>query len=181
VRSPAAYRRVLAPMVAVLTALVVVVGTPSQASAAMSYKQMQYRAQSAMNSAVPYAWRKALPKVKVVSVIRGYSSYSTRYRGIKIGTYHAQRPWSNLKSVMGHEFAHHIAFHYGSRRTYGAPPTGFPQATRSTVETWADCVTTAFTGTRYKYGNVPPCNARALAWTKAWLKKGPSGHRRTLR
>ncbi|SDY56699.1 hypothetical protein SAMN05444365_102672 [Micromonospora pattaloongensis] len=171
-------RRLLAPAIAVLTALALI-GAASPASAAPSYRQMQKRAQDAMNSVVPTVWRKALLKVNVSGVIGGHSSYSARNRGITIGTYHAQRPWVNLKSVMAHEFGHHIAFHYGSQRVYGAPPVGFPQKSSSQVETWADCVAVAMTGKRYRYSNVPPCGTAALAWTRAWLKKGPTNHPRT--
>ena len=160
----------------IATLTVTTVGVASPASAATASTS---RANSALKSVVPSAWRNAIPDARATRLISGRSSTSAYRQGIWVGRYHAAQSTPKLRHTMAHEFGHHIAFYYGSQVTYGAAPKGFPQGTRS-IETWADCVATALTGISKHGSNLnKPCSKAGLRWTKTWLKKGPAAHPRT--
>jgi hypothetical protein len=161
-------------VVAASTVTAVSVTSPASAATASTA-----RANSALKSAVPSAWRKAIPNARATRLISGKSSTSAYRQGIWVSRYHASKRTPLLRSTMAHEFGHHIAFYYGSQVVYGAAPKGFPQGVRS-IETWADCVALAFTGVDKHGTNVRKhCSRAGLRWTKAWLKKGPAAHPRT--
>ncbi len=172
-----AIRRLTTMLTLVIATLTVTtVGVASPASAAPASTS---RANSALRSVVPAAWRNAIPGARATRLISGTSSTSAYGRGIWVGRFHAAQRTSLLQHTMAHEFGHHIAFYYGSQVVYGAAPKGFPQGVTS-VETWADCVATAFSGVVKHGTNLrKPCSKRGLRWTKAWLKKGPAAHPRT--
>lgn len=164
----------LALVIAALT--VTTVGVASPASAA---KASTSRANSALQSVVPSAWRNAIPNARATRLISGKSSTSAYRKGIRVARFHAAQPKRVLRHTMAHEFGHHIAFYYGSQVVYGAAPKGFPQGVKS-VETWADCVAAALSGIDKHGTNVKKhCSKAGLRWTKAWLKKGPAAHPRT--
>ena len=171
-----ATRQLTTMLTLVIAAVTVTVGVASPASAATASTS---RANSALQSVVPAAWRSAIPGARATRLISGTSSTSAYGRGIWVGRFHAAGPKPQLRSVMAHEFGHHIAFFYGSQAVYGAAPKGFPQGVTS-VETWADCVAVAFSGVDKHGTNVKKhCSKAGLRWTKAWLKKGPAAHPRT--
>ncbi|WP_127506303.1 hypothetical protein [Actinoplanes solisilvae] len=161
-------------VVAALTVTTVSVGSPASAATASTS-----RANSALQSVVPGAWRNAIPNARATRLISGKSSTSAYRMGIWVSRFHAAKPAPLLRHTMAHEFGHHIAFYYGSQVVYGAAPTGFPQGVTS-VETWADCVASAFSGVDKHGTNVKKhCSRAGLRWTKAWLSKGPYAHPRT--
>jgi hypothetical protein len=170
-------RRFTTMLTLVLAALTVsTVGVAAPASAATASTS---RANSALKSAVPSAWRNAIPNARATRLISGKSSTSAYRKGIWVGRYHAAGSKRLLRHTMAHEFGHHIAFYYGSQVVYGAAPRGFPQGVTS-VETWADCVAAALTGVDKHGTNIKKhCSKKGLRWTKAWLKKGPAAHPRT--
>jgi len=164
----------LALVIAALTVTTVTTASPASAATASTA-----RANSALKAAVPAAWRKAIPDARATRLISGKSTVSAYRGGIRVSRFHAAQSKRLLRHTMAHEFGHHIAFYYGSQVVYGAAPTGFPQGVTS-VETWADCVATAFTGVVQHGTNVTKhCSQKGLRWTKAWLKKGPAAHPRT--
>ena len=164
----------LALVIAALTVTTVTTASPASAATASTA-----RANSALKSAVPAVWRHAIPNARATKLISGKSSTSAYRKGIWVGRFHAAQGKSQLRHTMAHEFGHHIAFYYGSQVVYGAAPKGFPQGVTS-VETWADCVATAFSGITSHGTNVKKyCSTAGLRWTKAWLKKGPAAHPRT--
>jgi hypothetical protein len=172
-----AIRRLTAMLTLVIAALTVT--TVSVASPASAATASTSRANSALKSVVPAAWRNAIPGARATRLISGRSSTSAYRQGIWVGRFHAGQRTPLLRHTMAHEFGHHIAFYYGSQVVYGAAPRGFPQGVRS-VETWADCVATAFSGLNKHGTNVKKhCSRAGLRWTKAWLKKGPAAHPRT--
>ena len=172
-----AIRRLTTTLALVIAALAVT--TVSMASPASAATASTARANSALQSAVPSVWRNAIPGARATRLIAGTSSTSAYGKGIWVGRFHAAQSTPLLRHTMAHEFGHHIAFLYGSQVVYGAAPTGFPQGVTS-VETWADCVATAFTGVNQHGTNVKKhCSNAGLRWTKAWLKKGPAAHPRT--
>jgi hypothetical protein len=162
----------------VTVAVLVLSGSPAAAAADPGTGNLTRRAQVAYESSVPSAWRAAAP-LRVSAITGGYTSLSYTDGRTSVSRYHATRAWSNLRSVMAHEWGHHLAFRYGTQAYLGAPPAGFPQRTSATQETFADCVSWALIGTQYRYGNVPPCNRTAMTWTKRWLATGPGSHRPT--
>lgn len=171
-----AIKQLTTTLILVIAALTVTVGVASPASAATASKS---RANSALQSVVPAAWRNAIPNARATRLISGKSSTSGYGQGIWVGRFHAAQSTPLLRHTMAHEFGHHIAFYYGSQVTYGAAPKGFPQGVTS-VETWADCVARAFSGVSKQGTNVrKPCSKAGLRWTKTWLKKGPAAHPRT--
>jgi len=164
----------LALMIAAFAVTTVTVASPASAATASTS-----RANSALKSAVPAAWRNAIPTARATKMISGNSSTSAYRAGIWISRLHAAKSTPMLRSTMAHEFGHHIAFSYGSQVVYGAAPKGFPQGVTN-VETWADCVGEAFSGIDNHGTNVKKhCSKAGLRWTKAWLKKGPAAHPRT--
>jgi hypothetical protein len=172
-----AARRLTTMVTLVLAALAV--ATVSVASPASAATASTSRANSALRSVVPAAWRNAIPEARATRLISGTSSTSAYGKGIWVARFHAAESTSLLRHTMAHEFGHHIAFYYGSQVVYGAAPKGFPQGVRS-VETWADCVAVALSGVGKHGTNVKKhCSRTGLRWTKAWLKKGPAAHPRT--
>jgi hypothetical protein len=164
----------LALVIAAVTVTTVSVASPASAATASTS-----RANSALKSAVPAAWRNAIPDARATRLVPGKSSTSAYRSGIQVGRFHAAQPKRLLRHTMAHEFGHHIAFYYGSQKVYGAAPKGFPQGVTS-IETWADCVAVAFSGVKKNGTNVRKhCSKAGLRWTKAWLKKGPAAHPRT--
>jgi hypothetical protein len=172
-----AIKRLVTMLTLVFVALTVTtVGVASPAAAATASTS---RANSALKSVVPSAWRNAIPNARATKLISGKSSTSAYGKGIWVSRFHAGQSKTVLRHNMAHEFGHHIAFYYGSQVVYGAAPKGFPQGVKS-IETWADCVATAFSGLKKHGTNVSkPCSKAGLRWTKAWLKKGPAAHPRT--
>jgi hypothetical protein len=161
-------------VITVLTVTTVSVASPASAATASTS-----RANSALQSVVPGAWRNAIPGARATRLISGKSSTSAYRQGIWVSRFHAAKPAPLLRHTMAHEFGHHIAFFYGSQVIYGAAPTGFPQGVTS-VETWADCVAAVLSGVDKHGTNVRKhCSRTGLRWTKAWLKKGPAAHPRT--
>jgi len=161
-------------VIAALTVTTVSVASPASAATASTS-----RANSALQSVVPAAWRNAIPGARATRLISGKSSTSAYRNGIWVARFHAAQPTPLLRHTMAHEFGHHIAFYYGSQVIYGAAPRGFPQGVTS-VETWADCVAAALSGVDKHGTNVRKhCSRTGLRWTKAWLKKGPAAHPRT--
>jgi len=161
-------------VIAALTVTTVSVASPASAATGSTA-----RANSALKSVIPSAWRNAIPDARATKLISGKSSVSAYHGGIRVSRFHAAQSKRLLRQTMAHEFGHHIAFFYGSQVVYGAAPTGFPQGVTS-VETWADCVATAFSGVDKHGTNVKKhCSKKGLRWTKAWLKKGPAAHPRT--
>ena len=172
-----AIKRLTTKLTLVIVALTVTtVGVASPAAAATASTA---RANSALQSVVPAAWRKAIPSARATRLISGNSSTSAYRMGIWVSRFHAGKSTPMLRSTMAHEFGHHIAFYYGSQVVYGAAPKGFPQGVTS-IETWADCVGVALSGVDNHGSNVKKhCSKAGLRWTKAWLKKGPAAHPRT--
>jgi hypothetical protein len=163
-------------LLTLVIAAVTVVSVASPASAATASTS---RANSALQSVVPSAWRNAIPSARATRLISGKSSTSAYRAGIWVSRLHAAESMPQLRNTMAHEFGHHIAFFYGSQVVYGAAPKGFPQGVTS-VETWADCVGMAFSGVDAHGTNVKKhCSKAGLRWTEAWLKKGPAAHPRT--
>jgi hypothetical protein len=161
-------------VLAVLAVITVSVASPASAATASTS-----RANSALQSVVPGAWRNAIPSALATKLVSGKSSTSAYRQGIWVSRFHAAQSTPLLRHTMAHEFGHHIAFFYGSQKIYGAAPKGFPQGVTS-VETWADCVATALSGVDKHGTNVKKiCSRTGLRWTKAWLKKGPAAHPRT--
>jgi hypothetical protein len=154
------------------------VTTVRQAAYRPTTANLVRRSSLAYSSAVPVRWRSAVP-IKRLTIIGGYSSLSYSSGLTKVAAYHANGDYTRLRSVMAHEWGHQLSWKYGTRAYNGAPPAGFPQRTRATQETWADCVSWALIGRQYPYGNVPKCSRAAMVWTKRWLAAGPNGHRRT--
>jgi len=172
-----AIRQLTTMLTLVIAALIVT--TASVASPASAATASTSRANSALHSVVPSAWRNAIPSARATRLISGKSSTSAYRKGIWVSRYHAAKPMPLLRNTMAHEFGHHIAFFYGSQVIYGAAPTGFPQGVTS-IETWADCVGSALSGVSKHGTNVKKhCSRTGLRWTKAWLKKGPAAHPRT--
>ena len=172
----AAVKQLVTMLTVVIAALVTTVSVASPAAAATASTS---RANSALKSVVPAAWRKAIPDARATKLISGKSSTSAYRKGIWVSRFHAAQRKPLLRHTMAHEFGHHIAFYYGSQVIYGAAPTGFPQGVTS-VETWADCVAAALSGVDKHGTNVRKhCSRKGLRWTKAWLKKGPAAHPRT--
>jgi hypothetical protein len=171
-----ATRQLTTMLTRVIAAVTVTVGVASPASAATASTS---RANSALQSVVPAAWRNAIPSARATKLISGNSSTSAYRAGIWVSRLHAAESKPQLRNTMAHEFGHHIAFFYGSQVVYGAAPKGFPQGVTS-VETWADCVGMALSGVDTHGTNVKKhCSKAGLRWTKAWLKKGPAAHPRT--
>ena len=141
-------------------------------------RNLHHRLDVAYISALPAAWRSAVP-IASLGLTDGVSSLSWPSGVTVVARIHATGRFTRLQSVLAREWAHHLAFAYGTRAYSGARPAGFPQRTRAGQETWADCVSWAAVGRQYRYDNVPPCSAGALRWTRQWLASGPGGHRRT--
>ncbi|HET9444127.1 MAG TPA: hypothetical protein VFO65_12435, partial [Acidimicrobiales bacterium] len=136
------------------------------------------RTSAALQASVPAAWLADLG-VQVV-IVPGTLSLSNIDGTLKIGLVAATGGWGTLRFVVVHEWAHQVAFHYGSQAHAGAPPDGFPYAGDHAQEVWADCVARGLTGVSLGTdGLYPECGADLAAWARAWLGDGPAGRART--
>ena len=132
------------------------------------------RARAAYAASVPAAWRDAVSPRFIL--IDGWTSWAFHDRTIQVSFGHATGPFEHLRAVIAHEVGHLIAFQWGSQEFNGAAPQGWPGASSNRAETWADCVSRAFTDIDDPSTGLPSCAGDALAWTKDWLAAGPAAH-----
>lgn len=135
------------------------------------------RGDAALASAVPAAWREAIPVT--FTEIAGTTSLSYDDGTIELGTYHLTGTWEHLQDVTAHEFGHQIAYDYGTQAELGAAPEGWPISGSTPVERWADCVARSFSGIASGSHGMTPCDGESYTWTYDWLAPGPSAHPRT--
>ena len=130
------------------------------------------RADAALRASVAPPWL-ALVDPPLVSIPGATSLawYDDNWRGLRseISEYHLASSWDHLRFVVVHEWAHHVAFDYGSRAYPGAPPAGFPSAGGNQAERWADCAATAITGHSWTPPGHGSCTAEQLQFTTDWF------------
>lgn len=144
---------------------------PAGPSDARVQSPLEQRAQAALERAVPARW---LADITVdVAVVDGDLSWASVNGLIEISRGTAAGDPDHLADVMAHEFAHLIAFAYGTWDYPGAAPEGWPAPATRPEEVWADCVQTVFTGRVNPSHGLAPCGDAQLAWAADWLAAGP--------
>lgn len=127
--------------------------------------------------AIPAEWRDAVaPRLELID---GWTSLAYPNGTIEISIGHARGRLEHLRAVIAHEIGHLIAFAWGSQQFNGAAPEGWPGVSSNLAETWADCVSRAFTDLDDPSTGLPSCEDDMLTWTAAWLSAGPGSHART--
>jgi hypothetical protein len=124
-----------------------------------------------LREVIPARWLAVLPVT--IAVIPGTTSWSSWDGLIQIGDWHLFHAVDRAKNTLAHEWAHQVAWHYGTDAYNGAPPAGFPYAGPSPQEQFADCVAQALTGTVYPSAGLGACPADALTFTQQFLGAGP--------
>ena len=128
-------------------------------------------AMALLREVVPARWLAALPVQ--VTVIGGKTSWSSWGGLIEIGDWHLTSSVERAKSVLAHEWAHQVAWHYGTDEYNGAPPAGFPYNGPIPEEMWADCVAQALTGWSNPSHGLGGCPGAAVSFASSFLAAGP--------
>lgn len=113
-----------------------------------------------LREVVPARWLAVVPAR--VEVIAGNSSWSNWSGLIEIGDWHLTRSVAKAKNVLAHEWAHQVAWRYGTDAYNGAPPAGFPYNGPLAEEQWADCVAEVLSGVQYPSSGLAPCTSAAV-------------------
>jgi hypothetical protein len=111
-----------------------------------------------------------------LEIIEGNTSWASPSGVIQISSAHMSGSSAHLRATLAHEFGHLVAFRYGDSAYNGAAPKGWPSYGPRPEESWADCVSQAFTGIVDPSHGLPPCSGASLAWTQDWLGQGPAAH-----
>jgi hypothetical protein len=114
-----------------------------------------------------------------LELIEGNTSWASPDGVIQISSAHMSGSSAHLRATLAHEFGHLVAFRYGASTYNGAAPEGWPSYGPRPEESWADCVSQAFTGIVDPSHGLPPCSGDSLTWTQDWLGQGPAAHTRT--
>jgi len=107
-----------------------------------------------------------------IEVISGGTSWSHDNGIMELAQGHLSSD-SNARFTIAHEWAHQVAWKYGTNAYNGAPPAGFPYTGAIPEEMWADCAAIALTGISMRSHGLPICPSDSVAFASSWLAAGP--------